>query len=149
MGDRVKINFQLEQDEDGYPPYEWEGIWAEKLEGGNYKIDNIAFYAQDVSVDDVVSASESEQGLVYVRTLKKSLNGTIRVICYTDEGKKDLLSRLPTFGCEYEVGVPTNLVAVNIPTGVDVDALLEYLDEQGSAGAMDYEESAPRYLGES
>jgi hypothetical protein len=147
MHDRVKINFHLEQNEDGYPPYEWEGVWSEKQEKGSYRIDNIPFYIKDLSVDDVVLATESENGLIYVETLKKSNNATIRIICYSDEAKRELLNKLSSLICDYEVGVPLDLVAVNIPPSANIDVLLEYLDEQSSAGMMDYEESSPRYLG--
>jgi hypothetical protein len=144
MNDRVKINFRLEQDGDGYPPYDWEGVWSERLGKSGYKIDNIPFYVQDLSVDDVVLATESENGLVYTKTMERSGNSTIHVICYSDEAKRELLNKLPALNCDYEIGVPSDLVAINIPPSANIGALLEYLGEQSSV--MDYEESSPRYL---
>lgn len=43
---RVKILFELEQDEDGYPPASTETLWASRAGDGLFKIDNIPFFAR-------------------------------------------------------------------------------------------------------
>ncbi len=42
---RVKIVFELQQDEDGYPPVTRESLWATPTDGGLYRLDNIPFFA--------------------------------------------------------------------------------------------------------
>lgn len=145
MNNRVKIIFPIDQDEDGYPPYSVETIWAEVIGEKKYKIDNIPFYVRNVSVGDIVLADSSALGLSYVSTTNKSDNSTLRVICYEDDAKTRLLQRLYNFGCDFEVGVPKDLVAINVPADAKVKALLEYLDAECKGDQLDYEESAARY----
>jgi hypothetical protein len=145
MNARVKINFRIEQDESGYPPFLWEGIWAEKVEDQSYIIDNIPFYAKGISVGDLVCAKTSENGLVYEWTIEKSENSTVRAIVYDEDIKSFLFDVIKKCGCEYEVGVPKTLVAVNVPVDANYASLLEYLNQETLADHLDYEESAPRY----
>jgi hypothetical protein len=39
--------------QDGYPPEEWEGLWAAPFGAEHFKIDNIPFYAKNLSCDDI------------------------------------------------------------------------------------------------
>jgi len=50
------ILFELEQDEDGYPPAELEGVWAIEFADGGYKIDNIPFFTRQATLGDIVEA---------------------------------------------------------------------------------------------
>lgn len=43
---------------------EEEAIWAEKMEDGHYKVDNIPFYAPNLALNDVFSVEEDE-GILY------------------------------------------------------------------------------------
>jgi hypothetical protein len=43
--------------ENGYPPEEWESLWAIPMGGSLFKINNIPFFAKGLSCDDVVSAA--------------------------------------------------------------------------------------------
>jgi len=40
----VRITFKLQPDEDGYPPSDYERLWAVPLSNGRYQIDNIPFF---------------------------------------------------------------------------------------------------------
>jgi len=147
MADRQKLNFPLEQDESGYPPFASEGIWAEDLGDGKFKIDSIPFYVQGLSAEDVVEAAPSpEGGLAYARTIQPSANSTIRVILYDESARERILNGLRDLGCDYEIAIPTTLIAVNVPKVVDVTRLMALLSKEVDAERLDYEESAPRYL---
>ena len=41
-----KIMFRLAKDPDGYPPDDWETLWAYEVEPGLYSIDNVPFFAR-------------------------------------------------------------------------------------------------------
>lgn len=147
MADRLKLSFPLVQDEDGYPPVASEGLWAEDLGDRKFKIDNIPFYAPDLSADDIVEAEPSPEGvLTYARTIQRSSNSTIRVVLYEEGVRQAILGELQQLGCDYEVAAPTNLIAVNVPDATDIDRLLAFLKRESDAQTIDYEESAPRYL---
>lgn len=146
MHDPVKLLFRLQPDEDGYPPYQWESVWANPVSDGLYQIDNIPFFVSDISLGDIVEAEYSDDVLVYVKTAVPSSNGTIHVVCYDHKTCQQLLSRLPGWGCDYEVGELERLVAIDVPARAEVDDLLAWLDRQARAEQLVYEESAPRYL---
>lgn len=145
MNDRVKVFFELEPDEDGYPPCSCESLWAEKVGENSFKIDNIPFYARDVSLGDVVYAPPSSDGSVYKKHMERSENSTIRVILFDGQDTSPLFDMLKKCGCEYEGGVPKDLIAVNIPPSADLNALLRYLNSEHRAGRLEYEEAAKRY----
>jgi hypothetical protein len=46
----VKVLFQLEQDEDGYPPASVESLWALPKGEGLFQVDNIPFFATGVAL---------------------------------------------------------------------------------------------------
>lgn len=147
MGNRVKMNLPLDQDEDGYPPFASESLWVEDVGDHQFKIDNIPFYAQELSVGDIVEGVASVGGIFdFVRTVRPSSNSTIRVILYKEDARQALLDNLKNLGCDYEVGVPANLIAVNVPGAVDTSKLLLLLMQEANAANVDYEESSPRYL---
>src|SRR3546814_9556247 len=53
----AKVLFQLEQDEDGFPPIKVEMINAAPLGDGLFKIENAPFFTSNISYNDVVKAS--------------------------------------------------------------------------------------------
>jgi hypothetical protein len=145
MNKRVKVNFKLDQDEDDYPPFAWEGLWAESIGEGIYKIDNIPFYVQGISAGDVVHAEDSADGLTFDRVISKSENSTIRVILYSEDVRASLFDIIKECKCEYEVGVPKTLIAINVPSDGALPLLLNFLNREHTADRLDYEESALRY----
>lgn len=145
MVDRFKINFELEQDEDGYPPYQWEGLWAEKICEGKYRIDNIPFYAKKISIGDIISVRSTNEGIVFESIQQKSENSTIRVITFNESVQPHLLELIKKCGCEYEIGKPKTLVAINVPPDANFSLLLEFLKREHKVDNLDYEESSIRY----
>jgi hypothetical protein len=109
-----------------------ETLWAFDLGQDRYRLDNTPFYAYSVSVGDVVLApmDANEQRPTFVSVLEKSGNRTVRVIFEqaaelgneTDEH----LRALVTMGCDYE-GANRRYVAINIPPGVHLDVVRDYL----------------------
>jgi len=147
MTDRFKLNFPLVQDEDGYPPFASERLWVENIGTREFKIDNIPFYARNLSVGDIVEAEPNSEGvLTYIRTTRPSSNSTIRVVLYDEGTRSELINELQHLGCDYEVAEPQSLIAVNVPDTVDISRLLMFLDSKSGVEEIDYEESAPRYL---
>ncbi len=54
--DRTKILFRLQRDEVGYPPTDWESLWATPLGSNQFEIDNVPFYIRGISSGDVILA---------------------------------------------------------------------------------------------
>jgi hypothetical protein len=145
LSTRVKVNFKLEQDEDGYPPFSWEGLWAESIDEGVYRIDNIPFYVKGISFGDAVYAENSSDGLVFTHIVERSKNSTIRVIVYSEDMRAELFDFIIKCNCEYEGGLRKMLLAINVPPDGALPLLMDFLNREHAAERLDYEESAPRY----
>jgi hypothetical protein len=52
----VRVLFELEKEDEDYPPVNYERLWARRLEQGLFELDNIPFFVRDISAGDVVSA---------------------------------------------------------------------------------------------
>src|SRR5687768_11693591 len=98
-----------------YPPEEWESLWATALGGNLFKIDNIPFYAKNLSCDDVVEAVREAGEYHLNRVVNFSNNSTIRVVIYDLEYENFVRSHLISLGSSIEGTGITGLLAVNIP----------------------------------
>jgi hypothetical protein len=129
--------------EDGYPPEEWEGLWAIPIGGGRFKIDNIPFYAKNLSCDDIVAASNEGGEYIFTSIVEPSENSTIRVVIYDLDDEKNVRDFLVALGCSIEaVGTP-GLIAINIPKTAMNNAL-KFLENAFSDQRLDFEEGALR-----
>lgn len=128
---------------DGYPPEEWEGLWAIPIGANRFKIDNIPFYARDVSCGDVVEACLDNGEHIFKRVVEPSANSTIRVVIYDLADESAIRSELIKLGCSVEGSGTPGLIALNVPKAnvEDVVDLLEirFVDEK-----LDFEEGAIR-----
>jgi len=141
----VRIRFHLDQDPDGRLPFASERLWAKKVAEGTYQLDNIPMFVRDISLGDVVSAEATDAGLVYRATLARSSSSTIRVLVRQEEAVTDLLHEITKCGCGYELDAPSSMIAINVPEESNFAELLRYLNDASREGALNYEESAPRY----
>jgi hypothetical protein len=141
----VRILFRLERDEDGYPPSEWERLWAKKLPDGSYEIDNLPFYVRDISLGDKVSAIEHGGELHFEKLLLPSRNSIVRVFVKSPEQVELTRQELRKMGVESEVSDLPRMFAALLPPNVDVHKILEFLDERTESQEISFEESAVRY----
>ncbi|KAF0811251.1 hypothetical protein IGB42_04273 [Andreprevotia sp. IGB-42] len=139
-----KINFNLTQDDDGYPPVSVESLWARKKEDF-YVIDNIPFFTVDVAFGDLVKAKPDMDGnLWFAGLIESSAHSLIRVV-FLDLKKKDwVIEKLKSLGCATEKMDDFNLLAVDVSEKIDRILVLEFLKEGLSLGYLDYEEAIIR-----
>ena len=140
-GQRVKIAFRLERDEDGYPPADWETMWAAPVGGDLFRLDSIPFFAGLVSCDDLVRASPREGMLLFDAVVEIGGHSTIRVIAFRDEMVPALRAELARLGCSTELSHVPNLFAVDVPPDVAYEGVIERLAGHAAEGAIDYEQS--------
>jgi uncharacterized protein DUF4265 len=141
----VKVHFRLEQDEDGYPPTDSEFLWCIPTERGTYVVDNIPFFARDISLADEVSAEKKGKILHFLQLVKQSSNTTVRVLIKRMEALDVIRERLETLGCGTELMQDMSLLAVTIPPESPIAETLSFLDGQAEQGNIGIEESAVRY----
>jgi hypothetical protein len=143
--DRVKLLFKLDRDENGYPPVDWESMWAISVSSDEFEIDNIPFYVRGISCGDVVRAKRSDAGeWLYVELIEASQNSTVRVFVSSPSEASFYIDSLVTMGCDCERSNITRLFTVHVPNGCALKPILEFLSKAESEGKLEYEEGAIR-----
>jgi hypothetical protein len=142
--DRVRVYFDLEVDDSGYPPVSSEYLWCASNREG-YVIDNIPFYAREVSMGDLIKAEASGGILKFQAVVRASSNSTIRVFVKREDAVSRIISELRMLGCETEKMESLPLIAVSLPSHSQLEAALQFLDSEAESGVVAIEESAVRY----
>ncbi len=140
----VKILFQLTQDDDEYPPFAVEGIWATRAVPEGYTLDNIPFFVREATLGDTVAAKEAEGALWFSGVLVRSSNSLFRVVLFDAARADELHRHLIELGCSTEGVQHRNLVAVNVPESATLSAVQAYLHTESRKGWLDYEEAILR-----
>ncbi len=145
--DLVRIVFELEVDDEGWPPVGAERVWAEPLGSDTYRVDNTPWFARDVAADDIVRAIPPDDGSwpVYVETVRRSGNSTIRVIPFEAGplgGSLQAILDLFTPHGAYGEGAGSHpVVALTLPPDADLRSTHALLREGKDGGWWDYEEA--------
>jgi len=141
----LKIHFKLDKDEDGYPPDDWEGIWAQEVAPGLYRIDNIPFFVRGISCDDIVSASVEGDELEFKELVQPSGNSVLRIIAVDKSGVGKLREQLRQMQCESELSDIPGFLSVEVPAIVNIDPILNFLAAGEEEGRWEYEEGSIRH----
>src|SRR5687767_12999480 len=100
----TKVIFELEQDEDGYPPVGSEALWAFEREEGIFELDNIPFFARQVSSGDLVRALPNEWGeWIFKEIVRASGNSTFRLYVHHESRVQKVRDDLRALGCPSEL----------------------------------------------
>jgi hypothetical protein len=137
----VKILFELEQDEDGYPPASAETLWAIKVGDGLFKIDNIPFFALGIAVNDIVSAVPEENAFRFKDVAQPSGHSTLRVVVYDAADVPAVRALFKQLGCSTELSHLPRLLAVDVPPSVSLEELKQVLESGRHQDRWGYEEA--------
>ncbi len=140
-GEHVKILFDLEQDEDGYPPASAETLWAVPVGEGLFKIDNIPFFVLGIAVGDVVSAVPEEGVFRFKDVVQTSGHGTLRVVVHDPSDVPAVHALFKQMGCSTEQSHLPRLIAIDVPPSVSWDELKRVLDSGREQERWGYEEA--------
>jgi hypothetical protein len=142
----VRILFSLKRDETGYPPVDWERLWAIPKGDQLYELDNIPFFALDVASADLVAVSENSAGeLIFGSVAVSGMHSTIRVIMFDLDAKDATMKTLESLGCQWEGSHLPKLCAIDVPPQVDYELVMDFLNQRAGDGVLDYEEAAVRH----
>lgn len=142
----AKVLFRV-PDGDGGDGAIVETLWAESLGDDRYKLDNVPFYAYDVSWNDIVLApfNEAESMPTFEAVVVRAGHRTVRVKFETPtmpgNAADGILTQLVALGCSYE-GASKHYLAVDIPPEVDAEQVFAYLAGQSVA---EWEHADPSY----
>jgi hypothetical protein len=139
-GSPVKVIVLLEQEEEDYPPVDYEELWTIPLGEGLYRIENIPFFARGIARGDIVSAVEEEEALIFQGVEAPSGHSTIRLIVYNEDTVPAVVERFEKLGCVSEITF-NKLVALDVPPSLPLESLRERLDLGFTQGTWDYEEA--------
>ncbi|WP_337244746.1 DUF4265 domain-containing protein [Luteimonas sp. gir] len=145
MTGHKKIVFRLERDEDGYPPSDYERLWATPLPSGNYLIDNIPFFVMGLSAGDEVSVKNEGDELFFDRLIKPSGASTFRIIPVDPSDSENLRDDIKALGCSSEYNQHVGLIAAEVPASRSIQPFLDYIVERQERGIIDVEEGALRH----
>ena len=109
---RSKIYFQLEMDEDGYPPFDVESLWVSTIDKGVGIIDSIPFFVKGIALGDRVAFDDDFN---FVTVEVPANNATIRVYCPSWEKEVDIKNMLKEENCSWELSHLSSLIAINVP----------------------------------
>lgn len=146
MSSHVRVRFELQPDEDGWPPSNAEYLWAQDLGDGTFLIDNVPMYVRGISCDDVVAATEVDGELNYNTVVRRGGHSTYRVMLleaetFTEEPISPLWNKLATEGCSYAGLAGKRLFAIDVPQEADIAIVYAILEEGLHAGLWDFEEA--------
>ena len=142
----ARIIIPLEVDEDGYPPFASERIWASETADGLYSVDNIPFYARRIALGDLVAVERVDDAIYFRNVVQPSENSTVRVV-FLDKGQKcSFENGLRAIDCDWEGDQDRGLLAINVPSAAHHRALMGLIERCGGEESVDYEESALRFL---
>jgi hypothetical protein len=143
---RVKIHFQLMQDEDGYPGVAVESVWAEPtMTAHEYVLDNVPFFVRDATLGDVVSVREEWGDLWYLSTSRESKNSLLRIALFDPSSSVRIVEYLSLVGCVTEYSAAHSILAVSVPSNAKLHEIQAFLQAEAAAGVLDFEEPLLRY----
>lgn len=146
VGKLVKVRFALERDADGWPPAESEGLWAEELEKGLYRLDNTPWFVSGVAADDLVEARPDADGVLWFsRVVKRGRRIVVRVIPRGDgplNGDRQAVIRaFESLGVGAEgASSPVNMVALDIGHDAPLASVKSLLTAGEADGRWFYDE---------
>ncbi|CAM3199116.1 DUF4265 domain-containing protein [Stackebrandtia soli] len=109
------------------------------------RLDNIPFFARGYALGDVVVIAPEEDGTQWVRkVVEYSDNCTIRILPEENDGQAEarqaVLETFAPFGVEAEIIEQFGLVALNVPSSVDIEAVKRLILKGAEEGRWAYEE---------
>jgi hypothetical protein len=141
----TKIAFELEQDEDGYPPDSLEMLWAFETGDGFYCLDNIPFYARGISPGDVIRTRKNIEPLTFDEVVRASTNSVFRIYVAVESDVSEARRAFKEIGCESELSNISKLFAVEVPGSKPFNEVGELMTRGAESGRWEYEEGCMRH----
>lgn len=142
----IKITFPIVPDEDGYPPFTVEDVWASSTDVPlHFIVDNIPFFARQATLGDTVKIIESGEGFLFDELVAPSSNSLIRVVVFEPTVVDEVRAELKRLGCSTESFKGIKILAVNVPATASLHAVQEYLQALEVRDVASYEEPILRH----
>lgn len=139
--DLLAVNFPVEED----AGVALECMWCKRNTDSTFTIENIPFYARDVSMGDVIAVERRNGELWFNGVVERSANTTVRIIGMRKKPFDEIISKVQSFGGTTEGMEGREFAAVSFPSSADLAAAFEFLDRESAAENLGFEESCVRY----
>ncbi|MBL0319040.1 MAG: DUF4265 domain-containing protein [Alphaproteobacteria bacterium] len=137
----VKVLFNLEVDEGGWPPTSVETLWAYEVAPELYKIDNIPFFVPFLAYNDTVKVEVINEELVAQKIIDTENHSTFRIYFEKEESFAEICESLVRLGCKTESGNKyKHITVVDVPPNTSFISVKTYLEELEQRGVIIYEE---------
>jgi Domain of unknown function (DUF4265) len=118
-----------------------ESAWASLTPEGNFRLDNILFYAKGFSFGDIVSAKLIKDECIVTGLIKESGHSTIRLLFKNIKSIVKTRKLLLGLGCQSEISDLPQLISVDIPPHINYDAVKTVILEGEKTNKWFYEEA--------
>ena len=127
---------------DGYPPADREGLWCVPDGIGTFVLDSIPFFVDGLALGDVVSAEDDEnEELILEKVERSGGHSTVRVVFFGDYDINEvqrLRNEIVGAGCESEFDLQRGIVAIDVPSRVELAPLESMLNELEKCGRIEW-----------
>jgi hypothetical protein len=120
--------------------YQIETVWATK-EGLYYRINNIPFFASNITLNDIVDVEEENGVLYFEKLVEASGHTTIQMVIFKKEDLSAIEEKLELLGCTWERSHLDNLISIDVPKNLSYRIVKSYLDEGEIKGLWSYKEA--------
>jgi len=116
-----------------------ELVWAELLDNGFYKVDNIPFYAPNVAYGDIISVEKEDDKFYFEDLIEASGNSTVQIVFFDKSKEKEIMHNLDILGCSWEGIEGGGYCALDIPLEIDYKNIQFFLNQ--NSDLLDYREA--------
>lgn len=126
------VAFEIEIEEDGWPPISVESLKGIYLSAHEVKIDNTPFFVKSISLGDTVRciAGSNSPKLEFNKVIRTSGNSSLSIILREEGTKEELLAFFCNENCFVEYGEfgSTKMLAVSVPKSIHYQNIRKHLD---------------------
>jgi hypothetical protein len=130
----IELLFQLQQDEDGWPPVAVEGLWCEPL-NGHYRLQTCPLFVKRLSIGDLLAVElDAHEEVHEFKVVEPSANTTVWIMFWDESVLENTLEQLRLIKCDTTgplTGMETSHCSVNVGAHIDmsdVDEILQPLE---------------------
>lgn len=140
----VKVIFELDVLEDGYPPVGSESLNGILLDNGFIEINNTPFFVEEIACGDIVRCNKHPESgkLIFDSVIKEGTSKSVSIIFLEQSVKDSIYSKLRKLGCYCEYGEfgSLKMLAVEVDNSCDYQKVSEFLSEEEADGNISYSE---------
>ena len=137
-----KILVELEKD--AWHGYATESLWVEKVGRNRYRLRNVPFYADGLSIEDIVVATDGPAKRVVSEVAERGGHSTYRLFLQSgidteSDAFREHWEPIENLGCTYERATG-RLLAVDVRPRADICEVYRLLERGADVGVWDFEE---------